>query len=153
MTRIILVLNVENQAIYIEDDPRPPRELMISINRGETLVGAERLQMAGRQQRAQIFPHMDLVLVVLEPPPVRLTRRQYQVLFGLSDGKPAAEIASDLGISRRMIYGYTSELKERFGLQTVKEILVRASDYGLIDRLYKDKKKKNKPIKLVISPV
>jgi DNA-binding CsgD family transcriptional regulator len=60
---------------------------------------------------------------VVEPPPVELTPRQYDVLFGLWEGKPAGEIARGLGISRRMVYEYTAELKERFGLRTVKEVV------------------------------
>jgi DNA-binding CsgD family transcriptional regulator len=144
MTRIILILNARDRATFISEDPRPPRELMMAINLGKYVVGANKMQMGRKKQRAEIIPNMGVVIAFMEAPLVKLTPRQYQVLLGLSDGKTAGEIAADLGISRRMVYGYNSELKERFGLQTVKEVLHRAWEYGLVEW---EKPKKKRPAK------
>jgi DNA-binding CsgD family transcriptional regulator len=133
MTRIILILDPEIQATYITDDPRSAREVMVAINTRRLVVGEKELQLQGERQWAIAHEPVAVVTVFLEPPPVELTPRQYDVLFGLGEGISAGKIARRLGISRRMVYGYTAELKARFGLPTIKEVLGKAREVGFLD--------------------
>jgi DNA-binding CsgD family transcriptional regulator len=118
-----------------EDDPA-----------GESRVWLQNLYREHSKRRAAKSPRpsarhwavgheaLGTVLVVPQPPPVALTPRHYDVLFRLSDGQAAKEIARDLGISRRTVYLYTSELKERFGAQSRIQLLAMAVSAGIISR-------------------
>jgi DNA-binding CsgD family transcriptional regulator len=133
MTRIILILDPEIQATYITDDPRPARELMVAINTHQLVVGEEELQLNGERQWAIAHELVGVVTVFLEPPPVELTPRQFDVLFCHAEGKSGRQIAAELGISRRMVYGYTAELKQRFGVRSIKQVLSQAREIGFVD--------------------
>jgi DNA-binding CsgD family transcriptional regulator len=63
---------------------------------------------------------------------VRLTPRLYQALWHIADGKTAAELADALHIQPRTVYQHYARLKERFGVNTINELLVRAHYYGLV---------------------
>jgi DNA-binding CsgD family transcriptional regulator len=133
VTRIILIVMPEVHATYTIDDPRPPREVLAAINTGQFRVGDGEVCIEGLGQWAMLHPPLNVVTVVLEPPPVALTPRQYDVLFGLADGKTAAQIGADLGITARTVYAVTTEIKDRFGLDTKEEIIIRAQEMGLIE--------------------
>lgn len=113
MTRIILVLNPDKQETYTFEDSRSHRELVKAINTGELVIGEGRIQPLPEQQWAMSHFATNVITVVPQPPPIALTRRQYDVLFGLYDGLDAAKIAENLGISRRTVYMNISHLKER----------------------------------------
>jgi DNA-binding NarL/FixJ family response regulator len=133
MTRIILIVNPDLYASYTIDDPRSPREVMAAINTGQFIVGADAVRLDGLQQWAMLQPPFNVVTVVLEPPPIALTPRQYDVLFGMADGKPAAQIAQELGITARTVYAVTAEIKQRFGVYTKEEVIVLAQEQGMIE--------------------
>ncbi len=118
MTHIILITKTKPLMLDTQDDPRTPREISSAINLGRLLVRGALPSADGVCQRAILVPSARAVVVEYEPPPVRLTPRQYQVLFGLCDGKRARKISEELGISRRMVYQYATELKARFNLPT-----------------------------------
>ncbi len=132
MTRIYLLFP-DIPATYIQEDPRTPRELMVAINTRRLVVGQGEIDLAGQRQRAMVHTPINAVTVTLEPPPVELSPRHYEVLFRLAEYMPADEIARALGISRRTVYAYTNEIKERFGVGTKEEAVVRAIAYGLVD--------------------
>jgi DNA-binding CsgD family transcriptional regulator len=133
MTRILLILDPEHHLTHISEDPRPPREVMVAVNTRQLAVGASELQLHGARQWAVAHTPVNSVVVLLQPPPVELTPRQYQVLFGLAQAQPAAQIAAGLGISRRMVYIYIAELKARFDAPTVQAVLHKAAQYGLLE--------------------
>lgn len=132
MTRIILLLDPEPIMTYIIDDPRSMRELVKLINTEQLVVGAGELRMEGQHQWAMAIEPLNVVTVVLESPPVNLSPRLYDVLYGLADGKRAEAIAAELDISRRTVYEYISELKERLGANTRWEVIFKAVDLGLL---------------------
>ncbi len=134
MTRIILVLDTQPQATYITDDPRPVRELIKLINTGRLVVGLGEINLGGGpvQQYAVGVPSQNTVTVTRAPLPVRLSRRHYDVLHALADGKTSDQIALRYGLRRRTVYLYVYELKQRFGVQTREELLVRAAEMGLL---------------------
>jgi DNA-binding CsgD family transcriptional regulator len=133
MTRIILILDPDIQATFITDDPRPARELMVAINTRQLVVGDVELQLNGARQWAIAHELVGVVTVFLEPPPVELTPRQFAVLFGFAEKKPTAVIAAENGITRRMVYDHTAELKKRFRVQTLKEVIRLAREAGYLD--------------------
>jgi DNA-binding CsgD family transcriptional regulator len=133
VTRIIVIVAPEYYATYTIDDPRSPREVAAAINTGKCIIGEGELYLEDTRQWAMLHWPLELVTVVLEPPPVDLSPRQYDVLYGLSDGKDAAQIAIELDIAPRTVYALTAELKKRFGVHSKEEILVLADKFGFID--------------------
>ena len=132
MTRIYIMLP-GRPAEYLQDDPRTPSEIMVAVNTRQFTVGKSKDGLARQPQRAMVHSPFNMVTVAPEPPLVKLSPRQYQVLFKLAKYLPAGEIAKELGISRRTVYAYTNEIKERFGAATKEELLKRAVAYGLVD--------------------
>jgi DNA-binding CsgD family transcriptional regulator len=133
MSRIVLIIDIDNQLTFCIDDPRPQRELVKLINSGRLRVGMEALELQKKtRQWAISLPYPPVILVVMQDPPVRLSARHYDVLFGLADGMRGAQIADTLGISRRTVYEYFSNLKSRFEVVTLKEVLARAAEIGLV---------------------
>jgi DNA-binding CsgD family transcriptional regulator len=134
MTRIILVIDTQPQATYITDDPRPVRELIKLINTGRMVVGLGEINLGGGpvQQYAMAMPSQNTITVMKAPVPVRLSRRLYDVLHSLADGKTGDQIALKYGLGPRTVSLYTYELKKRFGVQTREELLVRAAEMGLL---------------------
>ena len=136
MTRIILVLDIAGQGLYVTDDPRTPQELVMLINSGKLVVGAEGAAARTRtRQWALAHPGIDTITVLMKPPPVRLSLRLYQVLYGLADGKEASQIAEELGISDRMVQDLVETLKKRFDVVSRPAIIQRALELGMIDEL------------------
>jgi len=134
LTHIILIIRAKPLLLETQEDPRTPREISSGINLGRLHVRDAIQGARGFCQRAIIVASAHTVVVEYEPPYVRLTPRQYQVLFGLCDGKRARTISAEMGISCRMVYQYASELKERFHQPTNYLVLVKAYEYGMIDK-------------------
>ncbi len=120
MTRIIVVIDAKRKINQTIEDPRTPFELI-------RLITARGLAVVGAQPGRSPTPAGDSGAVV------RLTRRQCEVLFGLADGMKGAQIAHRLGVSRRTVYEYINDLKERFNVRTKEEVLVLAAQYGLLN--------------------
>lgn len=132
MTRILFIVNQKIMLFYIVDDPRPMRELIKLINTGEMLVGADEVRVAGMRQWAMGHAPLHVITVIFGEPPVSLTPRLYDVLYGIAEGKQAAQIAAGMGIARRTVYEYTALLKERFGVQSKEEMIVKAMETGIL---------------------
>jgi DNA-binding CsgD family transcriptional regulator len=133
MTSVVFIIDPAFHATWTYEDPRTAREIMVAVNTRKDTLKPTALDLSGERQWAHVHTSIETVTVVLQAPPVELTPRQYEVLFGLAESKPAAEIAGELGISRRMVYQYTRELKERFERNTVPELLARAVELGMIE--------------------
>lgn len=132
MTRIYFIVNIEMMMFYITDDPRPMRELIKLINTGELLIGEDEVRLEGAHQWAMGQSPLHVITVILGYPPVILTPRLYDVLYGIADGKKASQIAHEMGIGCRTVYEYTAILKERFGVQSKEELIVKAMDTGIL---------------------
>lgn len=133
MTRIILILNPSRQAVYIADDPRPPREVMVAINARAWTPGADEIDLGGARLWAMAHRSIGVVTVVIAAPPVELTPREYDALFGLAEGKSAPEIAADLGISVHRVYKHLRGIRDSFAEEDLRKALARAEEYGFLD--------------------
>lgn len=147
MTRIILVLDLVEQGLYVSDDPRPPREIVMAINSGLSWVGAGRpsgddapANVSGKgrwpheaTQWAMAHPGVDTVTVLFQPPPVQLTYQQYRVLYALADGRDDNEIAAEFNLPVRSIYRDVLKLKQRFGVETRLDLLKKAVELGMVE--------------------
>jgi DNA-binding NarL/FixJ family response regulator len=136
MTRIYIVFSVKYHAAVILDDPRPAREIMMRVNSQEERVGERQIRMTGKRQWAMVIPVINALSIVLEPPPVDLTYRQYEVLYGIYDGKHTIDIAAELGITMRTIYFHIDNLKERFGARSIFELVYLAEEFGMVEKKY-----------------
>jgi DNA-binding NarL/FixJ family response regulator len=118
--------------IYLDDDPRSMRELIKLINTGELQIGADEVRLDGAHQWTMGHPPLHVITVITGYPPVMLTPRLYDVLYGIADGKKASQIAQEMGIACRTVYEYTALLKERFGVQSKEELIVKAMEIGIL---------------------
>lgn len=133
MTRVVLKEKGGTDILFSMEDPRTRRELVIAINTGELVVGKGEVELGGREQYAvSQFPEADEVLVTLTPPPCQLTRRQWQVLHLMGDGRSAGQIARTLRITRRTVYLYYLQIKRRFAVDNLQEMMALAGEYGMI---------------------
>lgn len=134
MTRIILALDNQAQSTFITNDPRPVRELIKLINSGKMVVGLGEINLGGGplQQYAVGIPSQNTITVMQADPPVHLSPRQYDILYSLAEGKSTSEIGLRYNLTQRTVYRYVQELKERFGVHTREEILMRAVEMGLL---------------------
>ena len=133
MTRIFLVFTAEFRMPYIVDDPRSPRELVKAINTGKLVVGKSEFSLPeGTRQWAMIQPPHPMITVVLDAPPVELTPRLYDVLYGLADGKDTLHIARELELTTRTVYAYIAELKNRFGARSRMQLIAQAVECGIV---------------------
>jgi DNA-binding CsgD family transcriptional regulator len=131
MTRILIIFHADFAACSWTEDPRTPRELVMAINTGTLRVGGETFQPMAAQSACSL-PELGVVVVTGEPPLVNLTPRLYQALWHIADGKTAPELARELNIQPGTVYQHYARLKERFGVETVSELLTLAHLYGLV---------------------
>ncbi len=131
MTRVVLMEKGGTNILFSMEDPRTRRELVIAINTGEFVVGQGVVPQDDREQFAVSQYPEDEVLVMLIPPPFRLTRRQWQVLLMMADGKNAGMIARALRITKRTVYLYFRQLKTRFEVDNLQELMTLAGECGM----------------------
>lgn len=132
MTRVVLKEKGGSEILFSMEDPRTRRELVIAINTGALMVGQDAVEVNGREQWAiSQWPEEDLVLVTLTPLPYRLTRRQWDVLLLMGDGKSSGQIARILRITRRTVYLYYRQLKKAFKVDNLQEMMSIAGDEGM----------------------
>lgn len=132
MTRVVLKEKGGTDILFSMEDSRTRRELVIAINTGGLVVGKGVENLDGREQWAiSQWPEEDLVLVTLTPPPYRLTRRQWEVLMLMGDGKSSGQIARSMRITRRTVYLYYLQLKKAFKVDNLQEMMSIAGDEGM----------------------
>lgn len=132
MTRVVLKEKGGTEIIYSMEDARTRRELVIAINTGAMVVGQGVVDLKGKEQWAiSQWPEEDVVLVTLMPLPFRLTRRQWEVLMLMGDGKSSGQIARILRITRRTVYLYFRQLKKAFKVDNLQELMSIAGDTGM----------------------
>ena len=65
-------------------------------------------------------------------PPVQLSEREAEVLAWSARGKTSGEIATILGLSKRTVDFHMDNAREKLGVATRIEAVVRASSAGII---------------------
>jgi DNA-binding CsgD family transcriptional regulator len=110
------------------------RELIKLINTGQLIVGLGEINLGGgpAQQVAMAMPSQNAVTVTKALLPIHLTPRHYDVLHSLADGKTCERIARKYHLTVRTVYQYIYEIKQRFGVKSREEALVRAAELGLL---------------------
>ncbi len=68
------------------------------------------------------------------PPDITLTPRQNQVLQALTNGFSTKQIASQLHLSNRTILMHVHALKERLGVITREQVILKALSLGLLEK-------------------
>lgn len=133
MARTILIVDPVRRCTYSIDDPRAPHDLDQLIRSYEAVTDENTWRAMGVRQWTGGDPGKRVLVVVLGDPPLLLSGRHYEVLLGLAQGQKCMQIARRLGISRRTVYVYLNDLKERFNVQTSAEVLVQAARRGMLD--------------------
>lgn len=132
MTRVVLKEKGGTDILFSMEDARTRRELVIAINTGAMVVGQGVVDLKDKEQWAiSQWPEEDVVLVTLTPPPFRLTRREWEVLMLMGDGKSSGQIARSLRITRRTVYLYFRQLKKAFKVDNLQEMMSIAGDQGM----------------------
>jgi two-component system invasion response regulator UvrY len=62
-------------------------------------------------------------------PLAETTSRELQTLALLAEGKPYAQIASDLGVSYKTVVNTSSQLKSKLGARNLPELIKMAVQY------------------------
>ena len=63
---------------------------------------------------------------------IDITRRQLEILHWIQAGKSATDIGGILGISGRTVEGHILKLRDRLGVRTRLQAVLRARDLGLL---------------------
>lgn len=63
---------------------------------------------------------------------IDITRRQLEILNWIQAGKSASDIGGILGISGRTVEGHILKLRDRLGVRTRLQAVLRARDLGLL---------------------
>lgn len=132
LTGIILYHNTDDDNnMEFLTDARTHRELVKAINTGKLVIGSGAWQLFKPRQWAQSRHPSDFVSVRYGTPPIQLSPRHYDVLFGLVDGLTIQEISLRLSLTTRTVYRYVAELKQRFGTDTPAQMIALAVQMGL----------------------
>lgn len=92
----------------------------------QALAGEMPLSAAVRRELAR-------GLVAAAPDPVRLTRRERQLVAHLGDGLTNRQIGARMHVSEGSVKQYLSHVGDKLGARTRTQILVRAIQLGLVD--------------------
>lgn len=80
-------------------------------------------------------PRFASLLNKIDAQKLVLSKRQQQILKLLSEGLANKEIAHELGVTEVTVSHHLRQLRDRFGVQKVREILPKALEVGLISSL------------------
>ena len=106
---------------YLSKNNQPPvvLDVMRKVSRGGKYITPEIAEtMLGRFDRLN--------------KPVRLSQREYQVLYLLSSGRGMKEIASELSLSTKTVSTYRARLLEKLNLTNNAQLMRYAMKEGLI---------------------
>ncbi len=102
---------------------------------GEELSRAVRTVLAGRTYVTPLIAH-DLLASLMEPPepepPVRLTRRQREVLRLVAEGSTMKQVAAALQVSRRTAEYHKYQVMQVLGARSTAELVQHAIRLGLV---------------------
>jgi DNA-binding NarL/FixJ family response regulator len=68
----------------------------------------------------------------MPPTPRFPTDRERQILAGLAEGKPAKQLAAELGVSKKTVDNLRATLFHKLGARTGAQAMARAKDLGLV---------------------
>lgn len=80
-------------------------------------------------------PRFAALLAEADAQNLTLSKRQLEILKLLSEGLANKEIAHELGVTEVTVSHHLRQLRGRFGVQKVREILPKALELGLISAL------------------
>jgi DNA-binding CsgD family transcriptional regulator len=150
LTHIFWIQETQQKNPFQMEDPRSHRELIQAINTGAVRVTLAGLMPANRPHEtketaitaadsrviqrywARSLRPLDVIELLPGPAPVRLSARQYEIMFAMADGLSADRIAARFAIRRRTVYQYIREIKERFQAGTRSQALATAIGLGLV---------------------
>ncbi|HPH97651.1 MAG TPA: LuxR C-terminal-related transcriptional regulator [Anaerolineaceae bacterium] len=121
MTQMFLIM--QSYTLILQED-MPPGMLAAALRAGQIALPV--------QLEGPLLVHEQAGVVVaspcLEQPPRprALSQREQQVMAGLRDGLTAKEMARKLCLSDRTVRQYIAQLKERFGAQTLAQLVALA---------------------------
>ncbi len=130
MTQIVFLLNP--QTILYLFSPQKPEDIVMAVKNGSWLPP----QIPPARPLSAVN-HNGSVLIELQPasPPCgplpELTARQVTILQALAEGGTSRQIGARLGLSERAVAWHVNRLKERLGVQTRAQAVVRAAALGL----------------------
>ena len=150
MTRLLFLPN--DQTFILLESPLPAEEVVESVYREEWLppepYGSSLMQLP-EAGPLHAFRQGSLVVITTErplnlqrravatlsipekEPDVQLSRRQHQVLQGLTEGLTTKQIALRLGLRPRTVAMHIASLKKRLGAATRAQSVGRAAALGL----------------------
>lgn len=119
----ILIVSMQSETLYA---PRcwkaGARGYVSKLEPAETLLSALRDVHRGRL-------HFSAGIVATGRADGGLTDRELQILKLIADGLKSSEIAAALGISPRTVDTHRENLKEKLGLSTSAQLVLRAAEY------------------------
>lgn len=138
MTRILFL--PDEQTMLMIDSHLPAAQLAQAINNGiwqppESIAVADRTEYMTLRA---VFLNARIIAVIpadrasLLQAPVRLTRRQLQVLQCIVRGMTAKQIARRLGLHPNTTALHIANLKKRLGADTLAQSVERAATLGLL---------------------
>lgn len=138
----ILILSVHDHAEYVMEavrsgangylrkdaTPQELRDAIRAVARGDDYYSPAVARQLAAALRGEIAaPEPQDHQVRLES----LTRREREVLLGVTQGKTNKQVAADLGLSPRTIESYRESLMRKLGIYTVAELTRFALEAGL----------------------
>ncbi len=137
MTRILFL--PDEQTMLVIDSNLPATQLVQAINSGrwqppvDLPAGAtDRAGLKAVYLTARILAVIPAGRASTLQSPVRLTRRQLQVLQCIVRGMTAKQIARQLGLHPNTTAMHIANLKKRLGAETLAQSVERAASMGLL---------------------
>ena len=137
MTRILFL--PDEQTMLVIDSNLPATQLVQAINSGRWQppvdLPAHNADHAGLKAvylTARILAVIPAGRASTLQSPVRLTRRQLQVLQCIVKGMTAKQIARQLGLHPNTTAMHIANLKKRLGAETLAQSVERAASMGLL---------------------
>jgi DNA-binding NarL/FixJ family response regulator len=75
----------------------------------------------------------------MRPPKVHLTKRQKQVVCGITTGKPIKQIASELKLDNSTVEYHWAKVRDMLGIRDYVELTHFAIATGMVKLLFKPK--------------
>lgn len=140
MTHLILIQT--DQTFFYRQIPVLPDQLARDVQVDGLLPDYIKAESASGKPNVKYSTHTWNDWVVLMPveiksagdKPNRLTRRQLDVLIGLSQGLTGKQIATRLNISRRSVSLHVAGLKTNLSASTTAECVQKATRLGILNR-------------------
>ena len=135
MTQIFLLLH--DQTLVVLQSQQKPEDILAEVQAGTWHPPAPYRGLVPNTLAAfancgqVVIGQRSTIALQPEPPSLKLTERQMNVLQGLAAGKTSRQIGARLGLTERAVNWHIGVVKERLGVQTRAQAVVRAVALGL----------------------